>query len=71
MTNTITIIDLEKNKVTERPLTNKEIEINEKFIQQGIAEKAKQEQNKASRLSALEKLAALGLTPEEIAAITG
>lgn len=54
---------------TIRELTPEELEEREELAQQAEAKLAEQEAKKAARTSALAKLAALGLTEEEIAAL--
>jgi hypothetical protein len=67
----ITIHDLLTNKVTLRDLNEKELsEFNSQLLQEEAEKQAKAEKQ-ALKDSANAKLAALGLTPEEIAAITG
>ena len=72
MTNPIVKIhDLVSGEEIEREMT--ESELLEKLEKQEsfAAHQAEQEAKEAARQSALDKLAALGLSPEEIAAITG
>ncbi len=65
----VVVIDGLTNQVTEREMTEDEIQAlaqsNQEIEAQELAEKAKAE----ARTSALAKLAALGLTEEEIAAL--
>ena len=62
-------------KVTERPLTAEEIEQREADAAAAAAAEAEREAEEAAKAatkqSAIDKLAALGLTPEEAAAIVG
>lgn len=61
-------------EVTERPLTQEEIAANEAAAAQAAAERHEAEAQAAAvaeaKANAEAKLAALGLTPEEIAALT-
>lgn len=66
-----TIIDLNKNKKTVRELTLEEAEQLSKIRGNHQAEQAAQAEAQALRDSANAKLLALGLSPEEVAAITG
>ena len=65
----VVVIDGLTNQVTEREMTEDEIQAlaqsNQEIEAQELAEKAKAE----ARTSALAKLAALGLTEEEVAAL--
>jgi hypothetical protein len=76
MTDTPTAIEINctTGEVTERPLTAEEIASNEATAAaQAVAEaerEAAQAAVEAARASANEKLSALGLTTEEIAALT-
>ena len=72
------IVDLSKPKGEREsivPLTEEEIAERDLMAQQAAEEQAQREAEelarKAARTAAQEKLAALGLTAEEIAAITG
>ena len=72
------IVDLSKPKGEREsiiPLTKAEIAEREAMIVQAQAERVEQEaleaDKAAAKQSANDKLAALGLSPEEIAAITG
>ena len=69
MTNpNIKIVDVSNDSTIERQMTNKEFSDWEKL--QSLQNK-QQIIEESLKKSALDKLAALGLTPEEIAAITG
>lgn len=72
------VVDLSKPEGEREqyiPLTAKEIEQQKIDLEKYLAEKDVQEKAQAeleaNKAAAKEKLAALGLTPEEIAAITG
>ncbi len=54
---------------TVRELTSEELEEREELAQQEVARLAEVEARQVARQSALAKLAALGLTEEEIAAL--
>jgi DNA-binding NarL/FixJ family response regulator len=71
MTETLTalILDAATGEVTERPLTAEEIAEHQTMQAEAEARQAEQEAKIAARESALQKLAALGLTEEEIAAL--
>jgi DNA-binding NarL/FixJ family response regulator len=71
MSKTLTalIFDAATGGVTERPLTAKEISEHEEMQAEAEAQQAEREAKIAARTSALAKLAALGLTEEEIAAL--
>jgi len=75
MTDTLTAIEVncETGVVTERPLTAEEISQREADAAAYAAQKAEEDAAKAAaaeaKASAEAKLAALGLTPEEIAAL--
>jgi hypothetical protein len=56
--------------ITERDATPQEIQASLDAASQFQAEQAEAEANAAVRASAMEKLSALGLTTEEIAALT-
>ena len=66
-------VNCSTGEVTERPLTQEEIAEREASSAAAIARRAKEEEEEiakaAAKVSALAKLAALGLTPEEIAAL--
>lgn len=68
-------VNCETKEVTERPLTPEEIAQREADAAAAAAAEAKREAEEAAkaaaRQSAIDKLAALGLTPEEAAAIVG
>jgi hypothetical protein len=68
---TLTLVELDGATGIEtiRELTPEELEEREELAQQAEAKLAEQESKKAARTSALAKLAALGLTEEEIAAL--
>ena len=76
MANTPTklVIDCATGERKEIPLSAEEIAEREAMAAQAEADRLAQEQaqaeKEAARISATEKLEALGLTPEEIAAIT-
>ena len=59
----------ETGETIERPLTAEEIADREEMQAEAEAQKAEQEAKEAARASALAKLADLGLTEEEIAAL--
>ena len=69
------IVDCSTGERTIVPLTPEEIAEREQMAQeaeaQRLAEEQAQAEREAARISAMEKLETLGLTPEEIAAITG
>ena len=65
----VLIIDALTGEQTYRDLTPEELEANQIFIQDQQATKASEELKIQARKSALSKLAALGLTEEEIAAL--
>ena len=69
------IVDCSTKEVTERPLTAEEITQREADAAAAAAAEAEREAAEAAaeatRQSAIDKLAALGLTPEEAAAIVG
>ena len=68
-------VNCETKQVTERPLTDAEITQREADAAAAAAAEAEREAEEAAkaatRQSAIDKLAALGLTPEEAAAIVG
>jgi hypothetical protein len=76
MTDTLTALEIncETGEVTERPLTADEISANEAAAAQAEADRAAREAElqaiEEAKASAQAKLAALGLTPEEITALT-
>jgi predicted RNA-binding protein with PIN domain len=61
--------DAQTGSVVERELTKEEIELHQTAVQQTIDADAALDAKIAARQSALSKLAALGLTEEEIAAL--
>jgi len=63
------ILDAQTGEVTQRNFTTSELSELQATNEQAEIEKAKQEAKLAARESALQKLAALGLTEEEIAAL--
>jgi membrane protein involved in colicin uptake len=67
-------VNCETGEVTERPLTAEEIAQREADAQAAEAHRAEQEATKAAeeaaKASATAKLTALGLTPEEISALS-
>lgn len=67
-------VNCETGEVTERPLTAEEISANEAAAAQAEADRAAREAEAQAtadaKASAQEKLAALGLTPDEISALT-
>lgn len=77
MTDTPTklIVDCSTGERTVVPLTPEEIAEREQMAleaeAQRLAEEQAQAEREAARISAMEKLETLGLTPEEIAALTG
>ena len=62
-------IDAQTGEITERPLTAEEIAEREEMQAQAEAREAEQEAKTNARANALAKLAELGLTEEEIAAL--
>jgi hypothetical protein len=63
------ILDAATGEVTERPLTANEIAQRELDIAEAEARQAEAEAKATARKSALAKLAALGLTADEVAAL--
>jgi DNA-binding NarL/FixJ family response regulator len=63
------IVDAATGESYERPLTAEEIADREVMALEAEARKAEEEAKVAARQSALAKLAALGLSEEEIAAL--
>jgi DNA-binding NarL/FixJ family response regulator len=63
------IVDAATGEVIERPLTEDEISDRQAMQVQAQAEQAEAEAKVAARESALAKLAALGLTADEVAAL--
>ncbi len=76
MSNTPTVVEIncETGEVTERPFTEAELAQREveiaKFAEIKAAEEAAEAAKAAAKASAEAKLASLGLTPEEVAALT-
>jgi hypothetical protein len=68
MTNVL-IIDALTNEVIEREATKAELAILEESAKNSESDKIAREEKEAARISALAKLAALGLTEAEIAAL--
>jgi DNA-binding NarL/FixJ family response regulator len=66
---TAVIFDAATGEITERPLTADEIAQREAMQAEFEARQAEQEAKVAARESALAKLAALGLTADEVAAL--
>jgi len=66
----VTDIDGKTNTVIEREATKEELAQMKLDLAEYEASKIKEEAVKSARTSALAKLAALGLTPEEISAIS-
>jgi hypothetical protein len=65
------IVDAITGESYERPLTSEEIADREVMQLEAEARQAEQDAKVASRLSAIEKLAALGLTEDEVGALLG
>jgi hypothetical protein len=65
------IVDAITGESYERPLTAEEIADREIMQLEAEARQAEQDAKVASRLSAIEKLAALGLTEDEVGALVG
>jgi DNA-binding NarL/FixJ family response regulator len=63
------IVDAATGEVTERPLTADEIAQRELDQAEAVARQAEVEAKATARESALAKLAALGLTADEVAAL--
>ena len=63
------IVDAATGEVTERPLTADEIAQRELDQAEAVARQAEAEAKATARESALAKLAALGLTADEVAAL--
>lgn len=61
--------DVETGETTERPLTSEEIADRQEIEAAALAAEAERQAKIAARESALAKLAALGLTQEEIDAL--
>jgi hypothetical protein len=66
---TILLVDASTGIEIERELTEDELEERQSIAAESLAVKEAEEAKKAARNSALAKLAALGLTEEEIAAL--
>ena len=66
---TAVIVDAATGEVTERPLTADEIADLEVMQAEAEARQAETDAKVAARTSALAKLAALGLTADEVAAL--
>jgi len=66
---TTTIIDVATGQVIERPMTVEEVADLEAVQLEAKAQKETQDARVAARGSALAKLAALGLTADEVAAL--
>jgi hypothetical protein len=68
-------VNCETGEVTERPLTQAEIAANEAAAAQAEADRLAREQEalavEQAKASAVAKLSSLGLTPDEISALTG
>jgi hypothetical protein len=62
-------VNAETGETTERPLTADEIKVHKSMQAELAAQEAEQQAKTAARASALAKLAELGLTAEEIAAL--
>jgi hypothetical protein len=60
------IVNAATGESYERPLTAEEISDREVMQTEAVARQAEQDAKAAARISVLEKLAALGLTQEEI-----
>ena len=65
------IIDIKTGEVSIEPMSTKENEAIEKLKAEQANLELEIKAKEAARQSALDKLAALGLSPEEISAITG
>ena len=65
------IVDAITGESYERPLTAEEIADREVMQAEAEARQAEQDAKAAARVSALEKLSALGLTEEEVGALVG
>jgi hypothetical protein len=66
---TVVIFDAATGQVTERPFTAEEIADREEMALEAEAKEAEAEAKATARESALAKLAALGLTADEVAAL--
>jgi DNA-binding NarL/FixJ family response regulator len=69
MSNKVTIFNASTGELSERPLTPEELNEREQIQAKHEAQQAEQDAKLAARESALQKLAALGLTEEEIGAL--
>jgi len=67
----IKIVDVSTGEELEREMSSEEFAQYKLDLSQHQAKEAEKAAKEAARQTALEKLAALGLTPEEISAITG
>jgi hypothetical protein len=65
------IVDVITGESYERPLTAEEIADREIMQLEAEARQVEQDAKVASRLSAIEKLSALGLTEDEVGALIG
>lgn len=65
------IVDAITGESYERPLTAEEIADREVMQAESEARQAEQDAKAAARVSALEKLSALGLTEDEVGALLG
>ena len=65
------IVDAATGESYERPLTAQEIADREVMQAEAVARQAEQDVKAAARVSALEKLSALGLTDAEVGALVG
>lgn len=65
----IRIHNLEDDTIIDREMNDEEFARHQAFIEDGIKTKQELEERETKRQSALSKLAALGLTEEEIAAL--
>jgi len=68
-------VNCETGEVIERPLTQEEISANEAAAAQAVLDQATREAEalavEQAKASAVAKLSSLGLTPDEISALTG
>ncbi len=64
-----TIINCETGEITQRELNKKELEIQAKYNEQSLAEKAEAEAKAQAKAAAQAKLAALGLTISDLEAL--
>ena len=65
------IVDAVTGESYERPLTAEEIADREVMQAEAVARQVEQDAKAAARVSALEKLSALGLTDAEVGALVG